>query len=113
MCETCNLMCGKCKPAQLCRVLCPACGTASLVAREMCIDALGRPRAGRTAGEAPPDPTCRGCGASLRGALEEILQPQPCRYSGIVCGYPCGRRHEERREGDRPCRTQVPLARLE
>lgn len=111
MCETCNLMCGKCKPAALRGVLCPACGKATVLRREECIDALGRPRTGRQEGSGAVEARCRWCGADLRATLEDILQPQPCRYSGIVCGYPCGQRKSERREGERPCFTMVPMGR--
>lgn len=118
MCETCNPLCGQCKAAKYKVVLCPSCGKATMLSREACLFALGRPhrmsdyeRKLIESGEIGAA-VCRSCGADLLPTLEEALRPLACTYSGIVCGYPCGRRTERRGERDEPCATQVPLARL-
>lgn len=112
MCETCNPLCGGCKPAALRSVLCPECGKVTLLTREECVDALGRPRRGRRRGDPRPEARCRWCGAGLGEALTRAVPSAPCRFAGIVCGYPCGQRDHERRPGEGPCASMVPLARL-
>lgn len=138
MCESCSPLCGTCKPAAYKAVICPGCGKPRLLTRAQCLDYLRRPHrraADRAAGEsgsgvlaaasgsaaadralagegAPGGLACEGCGADLLPALERQIEPQPCAYSGIICGYPCGRRLRARGADDAPCATQVPLGRL-
>lgn len=112
MCETCNLMCGKCKPAALYRMLCPHCGKGLLIPREQCIDILGRPRSGRKKDAEPVDSTCKWCHEDLTQTLEELIKPEDCLYTGIVCGYPCGQHTQTRHEGERACRQPVPMGKL-
>lgn len=117
MCETCNPMCGQCKAAKLKAVVCPLCGRATLFTREACLHFLGRPhrvsdyeRTQLASGGMGKAICCR-CGADLLPVLEKEIVPLECRYSGIMCGYPCGRRTRSRMEGDMPCATQVPHGR--
>ena len=117
MCETCNPLCGNCKPPALKAVVCPACGKATLLTREECLLHLGRPHrmtdAERAMAAERPfgAPACASCGASLREALEQRVVPRACSFSGIVCGYPCGQSSATRRPDDAPCAHQVPLGR--
>ena len=132
MCETCSPFCGNCKPPAYKVVLCPACGKPRLFTRDEALEALGRPHrrgrqrtretgaaegAGRAVGRATTVGaagggvlTCAGCGADLMEGLRAAVTPLECRYSGIVCGYPCGRRMKEHPPGEGPCVWQVPLA---
>ena len=117
MCEPCRPMCGKCKPAEIVPIHCSACGRVTFVSREACLHALGRPhrvtkveRAKIEAGEIG-DALCRHCGADQRSDIDAQIPPQDCVYSGIVCGFPCGRRTRPRRPNDEVCPTQVPMAR--
>lgn len=118
MCQTCSPLCGNCKPATYKPVLCSTCGKATLLMREECLLYLKRPhRLSQREQEllesgGPEAPVCKACGADLGGDVEASIQPLGCRYSGIICGYPCGRHAEDRRPGAPPCKKQVPLGRL-
>ena len=87
--------------------------------REACLHFLGRPhrvtdreREMIESGEIG-EPVCRKCGADLHDALERQIRPTECSFSGIVCGYPCGRCSRMRLVSDEPCETQVPMGRFE
>ncbi len=115
MCETCNPLCGGCRPAQLKVLVCSVCGKGMLVTRDECLFQLKRPHRqskmveGMFAGEEPGTLVCGNCGADIMDVLQEKVVPLECSYSGIVCGYPCGRRVKVRQEGEPRCATQVPL----
>ncbi|RDB63359.1 hypothetical protein C1878_05750 [Gordonibacter sp. 28C] len=119
MCMHCSQMCDKCKPAERKAFVCGACGKATILSRGDCLYALGYWKAPKPkAGHAPDDGaasrfSCRHCGADLADAVREVVRPQPCRYSGIVCAYPCGRRDRPRGGADAPCRKQVLAKRHE
>jgi len=55
---------------------------------------------------------CTSCGADLSDELKRRVLPMDCLYSGIVCGFPCGRHRRKRRPGDLVCEKQVPLGRI-
>jgi len=115
MCEACMPMCGACKPAKIVIVLCPVCGKGTMVSREDCLLHLKRPfkgaRSAESSGGGGPI-LCKHCAADLGEEVERAIQPLPCKYSGIVCGYPCGKRDRERSPDDPPCGSQVPMGRL-
>jgi len=57
-------------------------------------------------------PQCEKCGADIFDSLAEKVVPQKCSYSGIICGYPCGRHVKKRILGDALCMKQTPLRNL-
>ena len=113
VCMHCSQMCDKCKPAERRAFVCGSCGKATILSRGDCLYALGYWKAAKPEGErASGDEgtrrfSCRHCGASLADAVREAVRPLPCRYSGIVCAYPCRRRDRSRGAADAPCRKQV------
>ena len=115
---TCNPLCGRCKPPLEVALACPECEETIHVSRNICLHYLGYPYKGRAAFEAstgfelPECISCPSCGADLTPILRACVVPAKCLYSGIVCGYPCGRSKRERKEWDLVCEKQVPLSRL-
>jgi len=118
MCLACSAYCANCHPATLVGLECPDCEETSDFTRGECLYILGYPHR-RTledeelaAAGAPRKALCRSCGADLTALLRCEVLPMDCRYSGIVCGFPCGRHRRERREGDLVCEKQVPLGKI-
>lgn len=111
----CSAYCGRCRPALLVALQCPRCNQTTDFTRDECLYFLGYPHRISPAEKrlresgAPRSPHCRICGADLMTGLKEEVLPMDCRYSGIVCGYPCGKHVKERAVGDLPCEKQVPL----
>lgn len=130
MCWGCSPYCGKCKPAPIIPVVCPTCGKALMVTREEYLRVFGLPHrgsdaarraalaagpgsTGREKGALDDDgvPRCKRCGRDLTAELGSEVDPAPCRRSGIICGYPCGRRDEDPVRGAKRCETMVPVGR--
>jgi len=112
MCLACSPLCGRCRPALFITVECPSCDERVDVSRTECIHALGyRDRRSGKVSETYIA-HCPECGASLNGAVAASVKPMDCVYSGIVCGYPCGRHTKEPFPGDLPCEKQVPLGKI-
>lgn len=113
MCMNCNAMCGKCRPPLLKGFVCPSCRKASILTRDACMYILGYWL------EVPSSMldemehgegnrfACEYCGESLVDTVRKAVVPRRCSYSGIECGWPCGKWNRERREGEPPCTKQV------
>ena len=113
MCMNCNAMCGKCRPPLLKGFVCPSCGKASILTRDDCMYILGYwlevPSSKLDAMKESGNSCflCEHCGASLADEVRKAVVPRKCQYSGIDCGWPCGKWNRIRREGESPCAKQV------
>jgi hypothetical protein len=111
MCMYCSALCDKCKPAELKGVVCPECGKAAMYKREDFLYALGYWKRKGSAQEQDAwlheRFRCKKCGTDLLSEARDLVRPVPCAYSGIICGYPCGRSNRERGLQDDPCKKQV------
>lgn len=58
-------------------------------------------------------PACASCGLDLAEAFRDAVHPAACRPSGIVCGFPCGRKDDPYRPDAGACPTMVPLGKAE
>lgn len=105
MCMHCSQFCDNCKPAELSAFLCETCGKSTILSRKECLIALGYWK--EAEGEPHRASTCMQCGAALDDVIRREIEPLPCLYSGITCGYPCRRRERHRGPHDEPCRKQI------
>ena len=115
----CNPKCGKCQPRRIIEVNCPQCGGTNDWRREEYLLYFNLPHRKSIIEEKMLEkgpilaPHCKHCGADLTETFKNEIQPTPCHLTGIICGFPCGRKDEEPREGAQPCKTMVPLGKLE
>ena len=96
-------------------VKCSQCGFSSALTRDECIVYLGYRTADSVKDELAHGenaPLCEKCGAEISQELTHKVTPLECNYSGIVCGYPCGRHQKKRVVGDSLCMKQTPLRKL-
>lgn len=117
MCMHCSIRCDKCKPAEMKGFMCPTCGKPALLSREDCLYAMGyfkMPKLpdGSENERARIRYACKHCGTDLSSTVTESITPQPCLYSNIICGYPCGKRHRSRSAKAEVCRKQVFAGKL-
>ena len=112
MCLSCNMFCGRCRPAPYVSIVCPSCGEQNDITREDCIRTLGY--RDRKTGKAPLGYTvsCSECHEDLHDSIANVVVALDCKRSGIVCGYPCGRHAKEFFPGDLVCERQVPLGKI-
>ncbi len=115
---SCDPHCGQCRPKRIIEVTCPRCGSPHSLTREeylICFNLphqksimekkmLERGRVGM--------PRCPSCSYDLAAEYEGAVPPEPCHLQQVICGFPCGRKNEARKENTPPCRTMVPLGRL-
>ena len=116
MCQSCSPFCGKCITPLLKSVKCSQCGFSSALTRDECIVYLGYRRLKDVKDEmkhGDESPHCEKCGADIYNDLVDAVVPQICSYSGITCGYPCGRFSRKRLVGDSLCMKQTPLRNLQ
>ena len=115
---SCNPLCGRCRPRRIVEVGCPQCGAPRSMTREEYLVYFGLPHRRsvlerkieeRGGAEAP---RCESCGKDLTEAFRGAVAPAPCHLQRVICGFPCGRRDEPRKDGTPPCATMVPLGRL-
>lgn len=116
---SCDPRCGLCRPRRIVEADCPRCGAPHVMTREEYLvyfelphrpSIMEKKMLERGAVEAP---RCTSCGYDLEEVFEVAVSPEPCSLQQVLCGFPCGRRNESRREDTSPCQTMVPLARLE
>ena len=113
MCMNCNAMCGKCRPPLLKAFVCDSCGKAVILTREDCLYVLGYWQEfssndrSRIAENLDRRFACKHCGNSLVNTVRKAVISKECEYSGIKCGWPCGKWNKKRREGEDPCRKQI------
>lgn len=113
MCMNCNAMCGKCRPPLLKAFVCDSCGKAAILTRKDCLYVLGYWQefssndCVRIAENLDRRFACKHCGSSLVGTVRKAVISKECAYSGINCGWPCGKWNRKRREGEDPCRKQI------
>jgi hypothetical protein len=58
-------------------------------------------------------PKCHNCGEDLTESFKQAVQPLPCTYSGIICGYPCGNHTSLRARNGYHCPNMVPLGKFD
>jgi hypothetical protein len=58
-------------------------------------------------------PVCKFCGEDLTETFRGVVEPAPCTRSRIVCGFPCGRRHEPHIDGVPQCPHMVPVGKIQ
>lgn len=110
MCMHCSMMCDKCKPAESKAFKCGACGKATILSRADCLYTLGYWKLRKPAKNGEPNApvaTCRGCGKDLTEEVKQTVLPKYCRYSEIICAYPCKRSERLRDPRDKPCKRMV------
>lgn len=117
MCYACS-SCGLCKPKRVISIMCPACGAPHTLKREEFLLLFDLPHRLNVLEKhmlergGVPDPVCSVCGTTLTETFDAAVTPRPCKSSGIVCGYPCGRSEEEPDADAAPCPFQVPLGKI-
>lgn len=116
---SCNPTCGRCRPKGIVEINCPECGMPNSMTREEYLLFFDLPhrksilekkmleRGGVGA------PSCKACGRKLAEPFRRAIAPKPCNPQQVICGFPCGRSDEPREEGTPPCKTMVPLGKLE
>lgn len=116
---SCNPLCGQCRPKRIVEASCPQCGAPRSMTREEYLiyfdlphraSVLERKMLERGGVETP---RCESCGCDMTEAFRAAVQPAPCRLHRVICGFPCGRSAEPHKEGTPPCKTVVPLGRLD
>jgi hypothetical protein len=55
---------------------------------------------------------CKYCKTALTEAAHAKLQPVFCNYSGLWCGYPCGKSVEDWDGGPKTCTYNTPLSQV-
>lgn len=92
-CWICNPMCGRCKPPAYKSVKCPECGALNIIQKADVIERTGL--------------ACKRCAHDL---TEEVVpKPIRCKFSGLVCAYPCGKSVSGKEEyGNNKCEFNTP-----
>lgn len=92
-CWICNPMCGRCRPPAYRSCTCAICGMLNIFPRQDVVRKEGL--------------FCKRCGADL--ASEVVPKVVRCKYSGLVCAYPCGNSTSSHREfGNAVCEMNTP-----
>ncbi len=116
---SCNPACGKCRPKRIVEIACPECGAPNSITREEYLLLFDLPHRKSILDTKLIErggigtPSCKACGRDLTLAYEEAVNPAPCHLQRIICGFPCGRSIEPHKDDTPPCRTMVPLGKLE
>lgn len=111
MCMNCSVFCDRCKPPEMRGFVCPKCGKTTVLSREACLRIIGYRKSSSTL-QGERKAICKKCGEDLSELVSSSITPQPCLYSNIVCGYPCGRRFHSNTNAKDICKTQVFAGRL-
>ena len=96
-CMICNPICGKCKPPERRMVVCPECEKLSLFEKHDIFDGEKK--------------LCPRCGTEVTELLR--IEPITCKYSGLICAYPCGRSTDDSRGVFLPCMSNTPMSRYD
>ena len=113
MCMNCNAMCGKCRPPLLKGFVCPTCKKASILTRDDCMYILGYwceipdSKLGAIKETQSSRFLCKHCGTNLTETVRKAVVPKECQYSGIKCGWPCGKWNRTRRDDEPVCKKQI------
>ena len=115
---SCNPLCGDCRPKRIVQARCPSCGFTNEMSRDEYLYLFELPHRKGIADQKIAErggvelPECIACGSDLTETFRLAVEPAECNSNRVVCGFPCGRRHDPYREDARPCPTMVPLGKI-
>lgn len=114
---SCNPLCGSCRPKRIVQINCPECGGLAEMGRDEFLLYFDLPHRKSVLEQKIVErggvdaPKCVSCGADLSEAFRAAVPSAPCNSTGIICGFPCGRKDDPYHEG-RKCPTMVPLGKI-